>query len=159
MSGILIRPAELPDMADIVSMYKDLYTELGEMALPFGLAEDALSEIITLAIRSKMCGMFIAENDEIICGFVSSALNRIDRKLHLGNDLIGKISDIYVRADYRKQGAATLLLRRAEQWLADGGASAVVCDIISKNVISRAFFGSAGYETISRQLFKLACPI
>ena len=142
-----IRQAQEADIPALERMYGTLYDMLTEAGMPYELDSDALSEILSAQIRSRMLRLLVAEHEGACVGFLSAGISRIDRKFKGG--LIGVIHDIFVEPSARKLGAASALLEKAECWMREAGAKAVKCDIVVGNEGGHRFWASHGYGDVS----------
>ena len=136
-------------------MYGELYNLLSALGLPFSLSEDDLKSIVPSLIKSKMCRFAVAEDEDEICGFVSAATVRMDRKLNFnGENMVGVINDIFVAERVRGLGVSAMLLADAESFFAENGVRIVESEVIAKNDASAAFFKKNGYSELARIMYK-----
>lgn len=142
-----IRQAQEADIPALEEMYGKLYELLAQAGMPYELDRDALGEILSAQIRSRMLRILVAEHEGICVGFLSAGLSRIDRKFKGG--LIGVIHDVFVQPSARKLGAASALLEEAEAWMREAGATSVTCDIVVGNEDGHRFWASRGYGDVS----------
>lgn len=156
MEKVAIRPAKVEDLPAIRLLYGDLYSLLEGMGLPFALDEAGLQGLLPVLFKSKMCCLAVAETPEgEICGFVSAAISRMDRKLQFrGENVIGKISDICVAEAYRGQNVAGRLLQYAENWMKDCGVTVCESEIVLQNARSLGFFQKNGYTPFCTLTYK-----
>ena len=156
MEEVAVRPACLEDLPAIGLLYGDLYDLLQGMGLPFALDEAGLQGLLPVLFKSKMCCLAVAETPEgEICGFLSAAISRMDRKLQFrGENVIGKISDICVAEAYRGRNVAGRLLQYAESWMKDCGVTVCESEIVLQNARSLGFFQKNGYTPFCTLTYK-----
>lgn len=156
MEEVTVRHARLEDLPAIRLLYGDLYDLLQSMGLPFALDETGLQGLLPVLMKSKMCCLAVAETPEgEICGFLSAAIARMDRKLQFrGENVIGKISDICVAEAYRGQNVAGGLLQYAESWMKDCGVTVCESEIVLQNARSLGFFQKNGYTPFCTLTYK-----
>ncbi len=144
---MIIRPAQEADLPVLERMYAELYDMLSGVGMPYELDRDALADILSAQIRSRLFRLLLAENDGVCIGFISAGVSRIDRKFKGG--LVGVVNDIFVEPSARKSGAAAALLEEAESWMRESGAKSVKCDIIVGNEGGHKFWTAHGYSDVS----------
>lgn len=156
MEPVTVRPARLEDLSAIGRLYGDLYGLLQGMGLPFSLDDVGLQELLPVLLKSKMCCLAVSEAPcGEICGFLSAAITRMDRKLQFqGKNLMGKINDICVDEAYRGQGVAGALLQYAEAWMEDSGITICESEIVLQNARSLGFFQKNGYQPFCTLTYK-----
>ena len=152
---MIIRRATEADAESLLRMYGELYKLLSALGLPFSLSKDDLEHILPTLMKSKMCCLAVAEDETGICGFVSAAVSRMDRKLNYGGEaMIGIINDIFAVQRVRGGGVAAMLLAYAEDFFTEKGVSMVESEVIVKNEASAAFFRKNGYGELAQILYK-----
>ena len=99
-----------------------------------------------------MC--FVAESDETVVGLVEvrisdpPPLNSMLRPRRIAS------VDIVVDVDRRRQGIGKALMRRAETWARDQGATSLMLDMLRANEPAVAFYTALGYEDHGALLLK-----
>jgi ribosomal protein S18 acetylase RimI-like enzyme len=147
------RRATEADLDDLIEMYADLYAGLRRVGLPFELEDsDRLRDILSTQMRSKLCAVFVAEQEGERVGFISVMLGKMERRLK--GDLIGAVNDLYVKPEARGGGVASGLVREAEVWFVSLGAGAVEADVIWGNELGRSFWRRQGYGDMSVSIYK-----
>ena len=152
---MVIRKVAEGDIEKVLCMYGELYDLLRALGLPYSLSENDLKSIVPALIKSKMCCFALAEDDEGICGFVSAAIVRMDRKLNFDGEVtVGIINDIFAAERVRGSGASAKLLTHAENFFAENEVRLVESQVIMKNEASAAFFKKNGYGELARIMYK-----
>jgi len=152
---MVIRKAVESDIERVLCMYGELYDLLAALGLPYSLSESDLKSIVPALMKSKLCRFAVAEDDEGICGFVSAAVVRMDRKLKYDGDVtVGVINDIFAAERVRGRGVSAKLLAHAESFFEENGVRIVESQVIMKNEISASFFSKNGYGELARIMFK-----
>ena len=150
-----IRLANESDLDTLVRLYSNLYNTLDGYGLPFSLDSDNIRDILAVMLKSKLCCIVVAQYEDTVCGFLSAGIVCMDRKLKFkGENVIGKIHDIYVDPEYREKHTATQMLEKVEAWFRDNGVKIIESDILVDNNVSAAFFGKNGYKELARNVYK-----
>lgn len=122
----------VPDLEAVVTHYKEIL-------------ERSKSEPLTC---------FVAELDETLVGIVEVRLadppspNSMLRPRQIAS------VDIVVDADHRRQGIGTALMKRAETWAHDHGATSLILDMLRANEPALALYTALGYEDHGALLLK-----
>jgi ribosomal protein S18 acetylase RimI-like enzyme len=155
-----IRRATQTDLTQLLDMYDCLYDGLydiliGEYGYPFSFSREANAEVLAVRLKSKLFGIFVAEENGALAGFVHGSVTKLDRRLSFeGQNSIARIDEIYVKDEYRGSGAAAALLGAAEDWFAQSGVSIVESYILSENFSSIRFHEKLGYKTTTVRMIK-----
>lgn len=151
MLEITIRPAVIEDVVALSSMYCDMYDTLFSYGMPYRLNEETIEDVLMLQLKARTCGFFVAESDEGLVGFVAVDVMRIDRKLIFDeNNIMGHIKDIYVNSTVRRTSVASKLLKTAEDWAKDSGATIIECNVIVNNEPAQRFWNNSEYEVMGK---------
>ncbi|MDR1691896.1 MAG: GNAT family N-acetyltransferase [Oscillospiraceae bacterium] len=141
-----IRAAAEGDREALLAMTGRMYAE--HAGFPFTFDPAAARSVLATQLTSKLCAMFIAEDGGGVFGFCSAQLKMPDRRFTMDGRL-GRIADIYVEPDARKGGVARALLRAAEDWLREHGATLIECDVMGNNAAGNAFWSKMGYGELA----------
>lgn len=151
MSEITIRPATTDDLALLSAMYCDMYDTLASYGMPYRLNEETIQDVLLIQLKARTTRFFVAEFDEKLVGFVAVDVMKMDRKLTYDKDnIMGHIKDIYVSKDIRRTNIASQLLKEAEAWALESGASIIECNVIINNIPAQNFWSNNSYEVIGK---------
>jgi len=144
------------DTPGLAECLEKMYSELREYGLPFTLNHDRMPEILQAAIRSRFGAVFVAKEDNrSIKGFIIVSVSKFDSKyLPEFGSMIGKITDVYVVPESRREGLAMTLYSKAEEWLIDSGVSFIELDVLKQNTLAECFWGRCGFESLSTLMYK-----
>ena len=122
MDTLVVRPARLDDLSDIVELRMALLREYANAPLYAGLkpdAEDRARDLYLTQLLSSQETMFLAERGARVVGILrcvetpGSPLMFPERYCY--------VSSVYVRPAERRRGVLRALLAAAERWCADHG--------------------------------------
>ena len=151
MSKVKLRQANIDDIDLLSKMYCDMYDTLVSYGMPYRLNEETIQDIILIQLKARTTRFFVAETEKKLVGFVAVDVMRIDRKLDYDeNNIMGHIKDIYVSYDARRANVASQLLKEAEGWAMENGASIVECNVIINNIPAQNFWSNNNYEVIGK---------
>ena len=154
-SKMNIRQAEKKDLDSICIQYENMYTILQGFGFPYSVNEGIIVDILDVFIKSKLYCVVVAEQDEIICGFICASINKLDRKLETETEkYVGIINDIYVEEQYRGRHIAQQLLEYAEEWIDELGINSVRADIVTNNTSAFNFWSKQGYAPLYTSVYK-----
>jgi ribosomal protein S18 acetylase RimI-like enzyme len=145
-----ITRATISDVDGLVDCWVELAADqrqYGSRLLP---AENrgAVADVIARHIVTH--DLFVARRDEIV-GFV---MYHVEEGRYLQDQLIGIISNLYVRATARDQGIGSALLTAAESELAAAGVDTVSLEVLAANDAARRFYARHGYQAHRVELAK-----
>ena len=104
----------------------------------------------TLESDNAIC--FVAEIDEELVGLVSASIDNEDGLFkQLGT---AYIHDLYVRPDYRREGLASKLMNKIENWASDNSCQYVEFSVDSPNTPAIEFYRDEGYSEIRKKMRK-----
>jgi ribosomal-protein-alanine N-acetyltransferase len=127
---IRVRHAQMTDIRDIVTIEQE--------AFPDPWSEETFVE--SLAIFPST--FFIAENGQMVAGFVASGME------DTGEELYGHIMNIAVAHSYRRRGIGRMLVRRIEHQFLLQGASGIQLEVRQSNIRAQQFYRELGYEQV-----------
>lgn len=136
------RTADLNDLDAVV----ELVLELARSQDDYGSRIELTTSTETL--RSRLAQqlvdgrVIVADAEPAVVGVVtfSIATSELARR-----ETVGIIEYLYVERSHRNAGIGTDLLRRAEQALAERGATVVDLEVLSDNELARQFYEARGY--------------
>ena len=150
MENIIIRPAVIEDVGQLSDMYRKMYDILFAYGMPYKLNKETIENVLMLQLKARTCKYFVAEKDGQPVGFVAVDVMRMDRKLSYKNNVIAHINDIYVSPAVGRTGIGTELLKRAEDWAKENGASIIECNVIADNEPAQNFWNDSQYEVLGK---------
>lgn len=153
---MIIRRAEEKDLEPLLDLYDQLYDILiREHGFPFAFSRDENKAVLSIQIRSKLCCIFVAEQDDGLVGFVHGSISKLDRRLsYEGQKAIARIDDVYVSPETRGSGVADALMQEAEAWFRSEEIAGVESYIVSGNQQSLRFHQKRGFATIASRTIK-----
>lgn len=101
------------------------------------------------ALSPSECAVFLAEEEGAPLGFAQCQLRR-DYVEGTETSPVGYLEAIYVRAGFRRRGAATALLSACEDWARARGCTEFASDCELDNADSAAFHLAAGFAEANR---------
>ena len=155
MNNLVLREAEAKDILILKKLYLDMYDYLGNLSMPYTIAEDSLEDVLKILIKAKHTTIILGEIDEEVVGFIAIEISKIDRKLNLEpTNIIGFIKDLYVVPEKRRLGLANDFLQKGEDILLELGASAIECNVIVDNNNAINFWESKGFNKMAHVMYK-----
>lgn len=88
--------------------------------------------------------VYIAEDPPAIIGYVKAT--KTSRSPVYETKLVGEISDVFVKPEYRKTGIGYQLIEKAEEWFRENGLELAWLKVHSGNELGRAFWERVGYK-------------
>jgi len=148
MNHIQIRPAHASDLAQLASMFEELW--------PKTSGEEHARELRlilagnTVAVLTTPLAIFVAEaSDGALAGFVE-----VDLRSHADgcNPLqpTGYIEGWYVAEHYRHRGVGKKLIAVAEDWARSHKCIEMASDALIDNALSQKAHEALGYEVVDR---------
>lgn len=153
---MIIRRAEERDLEPLLDLYDQLYDILiREHGFPFTFSRDENKAVLSIQIKSRLCCIFVAEQDDALLGFVHGSISKLDRRLsYEGQKAIARIDDVYVSPQTRGTGVANALMQEAEAWFRSEEVAGVESYIVSGNQQSLSFHQKRGFEIIASRTIK-----
>lgn len=153
---MVIRTAQEADLPQLLEIYDRLYDMLtGEYGYPFEFSREQNERTLAVQIKSKLCRVLVAQEEQELCGFAHGSISRLDRRVtYKGAKTIGRVDDIYVEPEKRGGGLAAQLMAGLEEWFRQEEVQVVESYILSKNGQSLAFHEKCGFEPASYRVLK-----
>ena len=107
-------------------------------------AERGYASFLGNVLDSSEVGVFVAEQDGAVIGYVYAALEPLSWKELRGP--AGFIHDVAVAEAVRRSGVATKLLETAIEWLRDRGAPRVMLWTAAPNAAAQMLFRRLGFR-------------
>ena len=156
MSNVEIKIATLDDVDDITQI-NQMTGKLHETKLPNYFKQskqDTQKSFLENAIKSEWSEVFIAKNKQETIGYLVLFLQDHPKESFV-YDEFGYIGSLGVKAEYQRQGIATLLIQKAEEYLINRGIYAMDLDVFMFNNKAFNLYQKLGYEEIKRNLRKI----
>lgn len=98
--------------------------------------------------------IFVATLEENVIGFACVfPRESLDAELN-STYQVAYLVDLIVNEKHRRQNAGELLMKTAESYAKEQGASSMVLNVLCANVVARKFYASMGYEEYELKLEK-----
>lgn len=88
--------------------------------------------------------VFLAEDTPNIVGYVKAT--KTSRSPVYETRLVGEISDVFVKPEYRKSGIGYQLVEKAEEWFRENGLDLAWLKVHSGNELGKDFWERVGYK-------------
>lgn len=132
--AFIIRPIELKDFADVISLIKN---ELGYD----GISSEIYDRIM-LIYNNKNYATFVAEQDGRVIGFVGLMRGLA---FEMNGEYI-RIIALAVKREYQNHGIGTRLAEKAEDYAYETEASSIVISSGLRRADAHIFYSGIGYE-------------
>jgi ribosomal protein S18 acetylase RimI-like enzyme len=143
------RPDDLPRLCRItvasfegVSIDRNIERAFGPLA-GRGWDERKAREI-ALDCAEQPDGVFVAEADGAVVGYVTTRLDRFAG--------IGRIPNLAVDEGYRGQGVGAALIRHALEWMRRHGMAVAKIETLEQNPRGQALYPKLGFREVARQI-------
>lgn len=136
----MIRKATISDL--------DALIQLSALLWPNHSFEDLKQEIEAL-LSNQNAAFFLDFEQNLAVGFAQCQL-RYDYVEGTDTSPVGYLEGVFIIENYRKQGVATRLLKRCEQWVCENGCVEFASDCEISNQDSYAFHLKFGFEEANR---------
>lgn len=136
------RTGDLSDLDAVVELVLELVRSQAE----HGSRVDPETSVDTL--RSRLAQqlvdgrIIVADAERSLVGVITFSI--VSNEL-ADRETVGIIEYLYVEPSHRSRGIGTELLRRAEETLAEQGATVVDLEVLSDNELAQAFYVARGY--------------
>jgi GNAT superfamily N-acetyltransferase len=104
------------------------------------------------AIRAPDVGLFVAEIQGQLVGFVHAILKEVPLVPILVQRRYASVDNLVVRRAHRRRGVGRALMKRAEAWARAKGATSVELTVYAFNRPAQKFYHRLGYETVSHHV-------
>lgn len=156
---LVVREAKLSDLDDIVEMWRELSVDqLGKDQFYKGSLEFKSGERqIEQSIISEKCGLFVAECDGEIQGFIEAWTDRNEFKLNHNNNY-AYIVHYYIRPEGRNMKNIIAIIFRlyrvAEEWAILKGKDYVISDAFEHNTRIVRFLKKVGVSKYKTRMVR-----
>ena len=143
------------DLPEVFRCAMAMYGELPVDTMPFTINPPRLREILEAQIRSKNGIVYLLKLEGRVRGIVVGHIVKFDgRYLPQYGNFIGRISEIYVDPELRRQNFAKALAQKAEAWFYSNEIRFIEADIVIGNVSSERFFAQLGFSGTRQVVYK-----
>ena len=119
-------------------------------------------EYMLAVLADELHGLFIAEAEEPVqkhaeepvLGFVQLIIRDAPPIPILVPRRVAIVENLAVREDFRRAGIGRALMRRAQRWAEELGATEIELNVYEFNQVAIDFYRSLGYATASRRMSK-----
>ena len=105
-------------------------------------------------LEDSHAALFVAQTGDGLVGYVNVMLVRAAPIPLLAPRSYAVVDNLVVDERCRRQGIGRALMRRAEAWASDKGATSVELNVYEFNHAAHALYVSLGYEDLSRRMSK-----
>ncbi len=152
---IEIREAGLPDLDQIVGLWKELADFHEALDARYTLSQEAEGQVrnfLAGSLKDPNWHFLVALNGEALVGFISGVMR--ENSPVMAQRRYGYIEDAAVTATCRRQGIGERLCRELEPWFQRQGAQYIGVSAAARNPVSRAFWEKMGYSAASIRMRK-----
>lgn len=143
------RPEDLPRLKELtaicfngVSIDQNIERKIGKIAgVPW---QERKAAHVEEDAAADPAGIFVAEADGEIVGYISGRLNRRWR--------IGWVANLAVDPRYQRRGIARALFEHLFGYFRENGMLAAKIETLEQNQVGQKFFPSLGFEEVARQI-------
>ena len=146
----IIRTANIDDLCVLTRLYLAYSEELQKCGLQYEINLEAVPEVLSTRIRSRLFFVGLALSDEKAEGFIICSLVKIGREyLCEGSGQVGYVNDIYISPSMRRTGYAAALLDAAKAWLKECGVNSLELEVLHGNIGGKSFWERTGGREIA----------
>ena len=143
------RPADLPRIREItvnsfeaVSIDRNIEREFGPVAGRDWRERKARDVTVDCEVQPE--GVFVAEEDGEIAGYITTRLDRFTG--------IGRIPNLAVDERFRARGTGSALIRHAVDWMRAQGMAMAKIETLVQNERGQALYPRFGFREVARQI-------
>ena len=154
---IAIRPAtahDLDELNEIIEEVDALHREQLPHILQKPHGPPREREYMLELLADESYGVFVAHAGGEILGFVQIAIRDTPPIPILVPRRIAAVENLAVRSAFRRMGIGRALMRQAERWAEELGATEIELNVYEFNQAAFSFYRSLGYTTSSRRMGK-----
>ena len=130
------------DSFEGVSIDRNIETQFGPVAGKTW--QERKARDVTTDCEVQPEGVFIAEAEGEVVGYVTTRLDRFTR--------IGRIPNLAVDPRYRGQGLGTELIEHAIAWMREQGMAMAKIETLVQNERGQALYPRFGFQEVARQI-------
>jgi len=105
-------------------------------------------------ISDESVGLFVAESDGNIVGFVHAILTEAPDIPILVSRRYAVVDSIVVRSEFQHQGIGRSLMKVIQEWSIEKGATSIELNVYEFNSNAISFYEKCGFKTFSRRMDK-----
>jgi ribosomal protein S18 acetylase RimI-like enzyme len=119
--------------------YKDVYTD----------------ELLKL-IKENNGIIYIAESNNYCVGMIAGIIEKysVIDNTHYKNDKEGRILELFVEENYRKENIGNKLMENMEKYFREKGCDFLLVDVFEYNNVAKEFYKKSGYSTRNIEMCK-----
>lgn len=111
-------------------------------------------DYILNAIRSSGVGLFVAQTESRLVGFVHVVIRNVPDISILVPRRYAVVENLAVTEKHRRSGIGLALMERAEEWARAKGATSIELNVYAFNKAAQGFYRELGYEILSHRMTK-----
>ncbi len=155
MSEVVIRPARLADLPEILTLWRqlqDINAAVDPRLTLSGSAPDWMADFLREQMDNPNAAVLVAltgADPPVVVGYT---LGQILRRPTLADGDCGYVADLCVRENRRGQGIGRRLYERLRAWFVGQGLTAIEVQVVRANPASQAFWRKMGCGEFLRTL-------
>lgn len=152
------RPADYDDLSALYAQVDALHAE--NLPFKFQRTEGPARsrDYVDSLIKSSRTGLFVAEVDGDIVGFVKVTIETAPDFALYVPQRYATVDDLVVDEKHRRQGIGQVLMDKVHAWAKEKGATSVQLVVYEFNQAAVDFYRSLGYETLRWRMRKPLQP-
>jgi GNAT superfamily N-acetyltransferase len=157
MNQVTIRPGEKRDLSQVTDLWLDLVRHHVELDGRIPDVVDGGAEKwqtrLEKSLDNPTCQLYIAEEsgERRVVGFATGFLRYSADVFE--NQVAGKIADVFVTPDWRRQGVAKRLICALTRWFRDQSASHIEMNLVTSNPEAVGFWQEMGAREYMMQMW------
>ena len=143
---IIIRPIEEADRPVVISLWEEFIDYHKKREIEFNLVDEAskvYSSYLNEILKKQDNCLLVAEVEGNIAGYILGGILKTTG--FFKHDKIGRITEIFVREDYRKNSIADSLLEEIIEWFRERGILRIETDYYIKNKGAELLWKKTGF--------------
>lgn len=155
MSEVIIRPARLADLPEILTLWRqlqDINAAVDPRLTLSNTAPDWMADFLRQQMDNSNAAVLVAVSDAQAPVVVGYTLGQILRRPTLADGDCGYVADVCVRENHRGQGIGRQLYERLRAWFVGQGLTAIEMQVVRANPASQAFWRKMGCGEFLRTL-------
>lgn len=142
-------------LADRFEDYLISIDDMGRLKREEGFAQKYLTCTLQ-EIEEKGGKFYVACDGEKIIGGVIGVHEENSPQLNVeqGERKCGRVTELYVDDDYRKQGIGKMLMEKIENYFIENEYDDIVLEVLKPNINAQGFYQSQGYKERAIEMLK-----
>lgn len=157
---VSVRPANAGDTEGLCELYYDFHefhvcgvpTHLRSLGAREWWDRSCLRAALGRIIESDDSEIFLAQTAGKLAGLVEVSMRYDAGEASLVQHCYAEIQSLIVCSSFRRSGIGTQLVRAAQQWAQDKGATEVRLSVWEFNQAAQAFYEAVGFNTLQRRM-------